>query len=338
MTFRRDPSVWVRTATITVLVIPLIAEARGPSSVREPASTWKPPRTSDGKPDLQGNWSNATITPLQRPPELANKAYFSQEEAAAYQRQRLETLDVDRPGGPRDLERSAYNSLFAEPGTVVKTLRTSLIIDPPDGQIPPFTEDARRRHERVRAASASHPADSPEDRWLTERCILFGGGGPPMLPEPYSSNYQIVQSSGYVAIRTELNHEIRIIPTDTRSHPQPQLRQWTGYSTGHWDGDTLVIETTNFKDNGQSRFGVSWLDGMTDPNLRIVERLTLTDAATILYQAFIDDPTVFITPWTIEIPFHRLRAPLFEYACHEGNHGLAFILSGARADETRVRQ
>ena len=159
-----------------------------------------------------------------------------------------------------------------------------------------------------------------------------------MLPEPYNSNYQILQGPGYVAILVEMNHEMRIIPLDDRPHPSPQLRQWTGHSRARWEGGTLVIETTNFKHNNQSRFGVAWLDGMTDQNLRVVERLTRIDNDTIVYQAVIDDPTVFTRPWTVEIPFNRRQEPLFEYACHEGNYGLEGILSGTRADELKAQK
>jgi hypothetical protein len=295
--------------------------------------------TPDGQPDLQGNWTTATLTPFQRPAQLAGKAFFSPEEAAAFERQRVQQNDVDRPEGPRDLARSAYNSVWFEWGTkVAKTRRTSLIVEPADGRIPALTPEARQAHERFLEHSALHPADGPEDRWLTERCVLFGAAGPPMLPEPYNSNYQILQGPGYVAILVEMNHEIRMIPLDDRPRPSPQLRQWTGYSRGHWEANTLIVETNNFKYNGQSRFGVAYLDGMSDANLRITERFTRTDPQTIIYRATIDDPTVFTTPWSVEVPFNKRREPLYEYACHEGNYGLDGILSGARAEERKQHQ
>ena len=226
---------------------------------------WTAPRTPDGQPDLQGNWSTATLTPLQRPADLAGKEFFTAAEAAAYERQRVIAGNVDREDGPRDLARSAYNDVWFERSkNIGRTLRTSLVVEPADGRIPPMTAEAQRRSDEFRAHQAVHPADGPEDRWLTERCILFGAAGPPMLPEPYNSNYQIIQGPGYVVILVEMNHEPRVIPIDNRPAPAPRLSQWTGISRGHWDGDTLVVESTNFRHNNQSRFGVGYLDGMTD--------------------------------------------------------------------------
>jgi hypothetical protein len=301
------------------------------------AQNWKPPRTLDGQPDLQGTWTNATLTPLQRPAELGSKEFFTEQEAAAFEKQRIEQGDVDRIEGARgesDLARRAYNSAWFDRGThVVKSRRTSLIVDPPDGRVPPFTPDAKARHDAVRAALALHPADGPEDRLLTERCILFGAAGPPMLPEPYNNNYQIVQSPGFVTILAEMNHDARIIPLDSKPHLGAGMPQWKGNSRGHWDGDTLVVETKDFKFNGQSRFGVAYLDGMSDGSLRVVERFTRAAPDTILYRAIVEDPTVYTKPWTVEISMTKRDDAIFEYACNEGNYGLAGILSGTRAEE-----
>jgi hypothetical protein len=164
---------------------------------------------------------------------------------------------------------------------------------------------------------------------------MFGASGPPMLPEPYNNNYQIVQSPGYVTILAEMNHEARIIPTDGRPHLRPEIAQWQGDSRGRWEGDTLVVESTGFKFNNQSRFGVSYLDGMTDQNLRVTERFTRISPDTITYRATIDDPTVYSKPWTVELSMTKRDDPIFEYACNEGNYGLAGILSGARAQEKK---
>jgi hypothetical protein len=301
------------------------------------AKNWKPPRTSDGQPDFQGIWTNATLTPLQRPVELADKQFFTEQEATAYEKQRIQQTDVDRidgERGPADLARRAYNSFWFDRGThVVKSRRTSLIVDPPDGKIPALTPEAQKRFENFRAQQAQHPSDGPQDRLLTERCILFGAEGPPMLPEPYNSNYRIVQGPGYVAILVEMNHEARIIPLDGRPHVSQNIVQWTGDSRGHWEQDTLVVETANFRFNDQSRFGVGYLTGMSDQNLRVVERFTRTDPDTIIYRAAITDPTVFTRPWSVEISMTRHAGPLFEYACNEGNYGMFGILSGARAEE-----
>jgi hypothetical protein len=289
-------------------------------------------RTPWGHPDLAGIWNNATLTPLQRPAELADKAFFTPDEAAAYVRQRIEQSNVDnRPLRPGDT--GAYNDTFFERGTgIVRSGRTSLVIDPPDGRIPAFTPDAQRKVDARSAWTAAHPADGPEDRWLTERCILFGATIP-MLPEPYNNNYLIVQTPDTVTILTEMNHDLRVIPLDGRPHVSEDVRQWIGDSRGRWEGDTLVVETTNFTFNDQSRFGVGFLNGLTDEHLRVVERFTRTDAETLTYQAAIEDPTVFARPWTVEMSMNRTDGPLYEVACHEGNYGMFNILSGHRAEE-----
>jgi hypothetical protein len=319
----------------------MLGNAAGQTPAPASAKNWTPPRTADGKPDLQGIWTNATLTPLQRPAELGTKEFFTNEEAAAFEKQRVAQNDVDRIEGQRgasDLARRAYNNVWFDRGTHgVKTRRTSLIVDPPDGRVPAMTAAAQKRYERIQAEDAAHPSDGPENRLLTERCILFGAAGPPMLPEPYNNNYQIVQSLGYVAILVEMNHQVRLIPTDGRPHSPPEILQWIGDSRGHWEGDTLVVDTIHFVFNDKSRFGVGYLNGMTDDNLHVVERFTRTDADTIMYRATIDDPTVYIKPWTVEISMTARKEPLYEYACNEGNYGMVGILAGARADERKGR-
>jgi hypothetical protein len=297
------------------------AGAQGP---RTPRTTW-------GDPDLQGFWSNATLTPLQRAAELGGKAFFTPEEAVAFDTQRLTQTNADRPLRPGEV--GAYNDAFFERGTHgVKTRRTSLVVDPPDGRLPALTPAAGELVAGRERDALRSPADGPEDRWLTERCILFGATLP-MLPEPYNNNYRIIQIPGYVVILVEMNHDARIIPLDGRPRLSGRVRQWTGDSRGRWDGDTLVVESANFKFNAQSRFGVGYLNGLSDDNLHVVERFTRTDANTLLYRATVDDPTVFTSPWTIEIPMEQATGPIFEVACHEGNRGMANILSGYRAEE-----
>jgi hypothetical protein len=242
---------------------------------------------------------------------------------------------VDRPEARRPGETGAYNQFWFDRGSnVVKTRRTSLIVDPANGRVPPMTANAQKLFEEYRTNNELHPADGPENRLLTERCILFGGAGPPMLPEPYNNNYQIVQGPGYVAIVAEMNHETRVIPLDGRPHLPSNMRQWIGDSRGKWEGNTLVVESTNFRFNDKSRFGVAYLNGMSDQNLRVTERFTRTDATTLTYQATIEDPTVYTRPWTVEIPMMKRSDFIFEFACHEGNYGLFGILSGARAQES----
>jgi hypothetical protein len=207
-----------------------------------------------------------------------------------------------------------------------------LIVDPPDGRIPPFTPAAQKRFDARQQDETLHPADRPADRWLTERCILFGATVP-MLPEPYNNNYRIVQSPGFVTILVEMNHDVRVIPVDGRPPLAAAVDQWIGSSRGRWEGDTLVVETTNFKFNEKSRFGVQYLGGLSDEHLRVVERFTRTDVNTIVYQARVEDATVFTRPWSIEIPMERTNESIFEVACHEGNYGMSNILSGHRAEE-----
>lgn len=293
-------------------------------------------RTPWGAPDIEGTWTNATLTPLQRPPELGSKEFFTAEEARQFQRSRIEQTNADRPLLPGQV--GAYNDAFFERGTsIVRSRRTSLVIDPPDGRIPALTPEAQKRVEARLAREKTNPADTPEDRWLTERCILFGATVP-MLPEPYNNNYRIIQSPGYVTILVEMNHDARVIPLDSRPHLAGTIQQWTGDSRGHWDGTTLVVETTNLKFNHQSRFGVGYLNGWSDDRLRVVERFTPSDGNTLTYRATVEDPTVFVRPWTVELSMDRTPGPLYEVACHEGNYGMSNILSGHRAEERQQRR
>ncbi len=293
------------------------------------------PRAADGHPDLQGIWTNATITPLERSAALAGKEFLTPEEAAAFEKQIARASDAaDRPEARRQGDPGSYNQAWMDRGThVVKTRRTSMVVDPPDGRVPPLTAEAQKVYDRNHTSFDGLPADNPEDRLLTERCILFGGAGPPMLPEPYNNNYQIVQTPDSVLILAELNHETRIIPVDGRPHLPQNIHQWTGDSRGHWEGDTLVVESSNFKFNQRSRFGVAYMNGMSDQNLRVTERFTRTDPDTIMYRATITDPTVYTKPWTVELSMAKRTDSLFEYACHEGNYGMLGILGGARAAE-----
>jgi hypothetical protein len=295
------------------------------------AQEWSVPRTPWGHPDLEGLWTNATLTPFQRPAELGTKAYYEADEVAAVEQERRAQTNADRPLPAGQV--GSYNDFFFERGSgIVASRRTSLIIDPPDGRIPALTAEAQSKVDARTQYAALHPADSAADRWLTERCILFGGAVP-LFPEPYNNNFKIVQTPDHVTILIELNHETRVIPLDGRPALPAEHQQWIGDSRGRWDGDTLLVETRNLKFNEQSRFGVNYLTGISDENLRVTERFTPSDADTIMYQATIEDPTIFTAPWTVEIPLRRAPGPIFEVACHEGNYGLGFILSGHRAEE-----
>ena len=316
----------IACVVVVILAIQAVSQVGAQDQVR---------RTPWGDPDLEGIWTNATLTPLQRPPELASKEFLTPEEAAQFQRSRIEQTNADRPLPPGQV--GAYNDVFFERGTsIVRSRRTSLVVDPPDGRIPALTPDAQKKVEARQKREAISPADGPEDRWLTERCILFGATVP-MLPEPYNNNYRIIQSPGFVTILVEMNHDARIIPLDGRAHLASGIQQWTGDSRGRWEGTTLVVETTNLKFNHQSRFGVGYLNGLSDERLRVVERFTIADANTLTYRATVEDPSVFVRPWTVEVSMARSAGPLFEVGCHEGNYGMFNILSGHRAEERHAR-
>jgi hypothetical protein len=297
----------------------------------QPAAKAAMPRTADGHPDLQGIWSFATITPLERPAELADKEFFaSDKEAADYEAEVQKRNNMDRRDGPaeQDVGR-AYNEFWYDRGTkIAKTRRTSLIIDPRDGKVPPLTPAARERQTERQAANRGHEFDGPENRPLAERCVIWNSTGPPMLPTAYNNNIQIVQASGYVAILVEMIHDMRIIPLDNRPHMPQNVRQLKGDSRGHWDGDTLVVETTNFTNRTAFR-GAS-------ENMKVTERFRRIDADTLLYQFTVEDPETFTKPWTAEIPITKSMGPVFEYACHEGNYAMSGGLAGARADEGKV--
>ncbi len=294
-------------------------------------------RTSWGDPDLQGRWSNATLTPLQRPAELADKAFFTPKEAAEYVQQRIAAGNADLSIGQAGSVGSYNDAWFDRGDNIVPTLRTSLIIEPANGKVPAFTPEAQRQHEQNLAYAQMHPADSPEDRFLTERCIVFGGGAAPIFPEPYDNNYYIVQTPDYVTIMAELNHEVRIIPIDGRPHFPDHVQQWTGDSRGHWEGDTLVVETTNQRTN-RHFYGVQMLNSVMSEDFRVIERFTRTGPDQIRYLATVDDPGVFTEPWTVEIFMHPQEGPIVEFACHEGNYGMRGILTATRAEEREAAE
>jgi hypothetical protein len=315
-------------------------------SVAKAVKTPQVPRAGDGHPDLSGIWTNVTITPLERPREMAGKEFFAESEVADYEKRTVQQRNRDQrnPDPVRDAA-NAYNDFWWDSGTkILKNRRTSIIVDPADGRIPALTAERqkqlaeKREAARLRCAQPGcqpensgilGPADGPEDRPLMERCISFGTAGPPMLPSAYNNNYQIVQSPGFVAINVEMPHDVRRIPTDGSPHPPAAIREWLGDSRGHWEGDTLVVETTNFSPAISMRG--------SDENLRVTERFTRVDADTLLYRFTVDDPTAFTKPWSGEIPMVKAPGPLYEYACHEGNSGLAGILSAARADEKKAQ-
>ena len=282
-----------------------------------------------GAHDLSGIWDTATITPMERPADLAGKAFFTSAEAEAYEKRLAVENDRDRRGKPgADDVARAYNEAWWDRGTkVVPSLRTSLIVDPPDGRIPPLTPAARAAAQK-RAAALQGSPNGPEDRGIQERCIVGVNVGPPIIPTVYNNNFQIFQSGDTLVVFSEMIHDYRVIPTDGGKHLTADIRLWMGDSRGHWEGNTLVVDTTNF--NGKTHFRGA------DENLHVVERFTRVKPDQILYQFHIDDSTAFERPWGGEFTFNKAKGLIYEYACHEGNYGLSGLLSAARAEEQKA--
>jgi hypothetical protein len=274
-------------------------------------------RTPDGQPDLQGVWATSTLTPLERSAEFAGKEFLTEQEAAEFEKRTLNEINSDRRDGGADADlRRNYNEFWRDRGTtVVDSRRTSIVIDPPDGKIPPFTPEARRRQ-------AGRGLNGPEDLALRIRCI---SRDLPLIPTPNNNFVQIVQGAGYVAMVYEMMHEFRLIPLDGRPHQDSKIRGYMGDSRGHWEGTTLVIDTTNFIGKGNF-YGA-------DENLHLTERFTRIKPDTMLYEFTVDDSTAFTRPWRGELSMRKTSEAVFEYACHEGNYSMTNILGGARAAE-----
>ena len=324
---------------VGVIVAAVSPSAQSPHSA---AHAWTTPRTPDGHPDLQGTWTTHTFTPLVRPARYAGQEFLTKQEAAELAS--LLTQDEVDPlaagiFGASDEERrkrivqndpTHYDNALWLATPDLKPLssnRTSLIYDPPDGTIPPVTPAARERAAARRAAAGF---DSYENRPFQERCIMWTHEGPPMLPPPYNDVLQIIQTPGYVGVMRELATAPRLIPTDGRSHVSETIRQWAGDSRGHWEGDTLVVDTTNFTHKTAFQGSSS--------ALHVVERFTRVSADRIRYQFTVDDPDTWTRPWSAEIPMVATNGQMFEYACHEGNYGMPDILRGARFAEKEAAQ
>jgi hypothetical protein len=294
------------------------------------STTWIPPRTPDGQPDLQGFWSNVSITPLERPAEFAGREFLTDQELADSEKKAQEPRSVESLGGTIAHYDFVQFGLDLTQSKHALNRRTSLIVDPPDGRIPPLIPEAQKRAaERAEKRKRQGLYDGPETRTLSERCI-FMAEGPPMLPEAYNSNLQIQQGPGYVAILQEEIHDARIIPLDGRPHVGPKIRQFMGDSRGRWEGDSLVVDTTNFTDRTD-------FEGSSE-NLHVIERFKLLDPDTILYEFTVEDPHTWARSWTAQLPITRIPGPIYEFACHEGNYGLANTLKGAREQERAAEE
>ena len=321
-------------AVVLLVTIPVAGQAPSSTAKAAPAAKkWTPARTPDGQPDLQGYWTNATYTPLQRPNNIT-KDFYSKEEAAQIEKQAAEReSEQTEPGTIADVHYDFTQfGLDRNQSTHASTVRTSMIVDPSDGRLPPVTADGQKRQadraaERRRMGATT---DDVRNMPVGTRCIIMAGSGPPMMPTAYNSNYQIVQAPGYVMILTEMIHDVRIIPLDSRPQLPQNVRQWIGSSRGRWEGDTLVVETANF--NGKNPFQNSSED------MRVTERFTRLDADTIDYKFTVEDEKTWARPWTASLSLRKAVGPIFEHACHEGNYGVANTLAGARAEDKRAAE
>ncbi len=313
-----------------LLIAPLLAL----TLAAQTASKKPIPRTADGHPDFQGVWTNATLTPMERPASFAGKLNLTEAEAKAFENHAQEELTSGDGKSDSDFHRRAgsgetggYNALFIDRGSELARVdgvkRSSLVIDPRDGRVPPLTPEARQRLQSMRRGAS---LASAKNRPLSERCLMsFGSSsGPPMLPVLYNNNYQIVQTGDRVMILVEMVHDARIIRMNAEHDPE-NIRKWLGDSVGHWEGDTLVVDTVHFNDAINFRG--------SSKNLHVIEKFTRADANTMLYRATLDDPTTWTKSWTIEYPFTATKGPVFEYACHEGNYSIVDVLGGARKEE-----
>lgn len=331
MTPRIWPVVLASAIGVGVCVAPVDAQttsAEGAARAADARAEWVAPRTPDGHPDLQGVWDYRTATPLERPPQFKDKPFLTDADVAEYERRAATRPDGRPPDDPRT-DPSVQSPDWLDYGKrVVRTRRSSLVVDPPDGRIPPLTAEAQARAAARRDARRNvGPADDPEVRSTWERCITRGLPEG-VLPAGYNNNIQIMQTSHYVVLLMEMIHDARIVPLDGRPHLPKGTGQWMGDSRGRWEGDTLVVETTNFAERANFR-------GSTD-KLHLIERFTRTSPTSINYRFTVDDPTTWTAPWTVEVPLELSDGEVYEYACHEGNHGLRNILSQARSNEQRA--
>jgi hypothetical protein len=328
-------------ASVNVLIVPIAGAllmttpvagqrpAAGSKASGTVSKAYTPPRTPDGQPDLQGFWNFQTLTPLERPREFGNKEFLTVEEATEFEAKTVQenTEDV----APRSGDTGTYNQFWFDYGTkVVPSRRTSLIIDPRDGRMPALTSRAQQKRAAAIAYEKAHPSDTWVDRGPNERCLARPM---PRMTSSYKHGIQVLQVPGYVVLHYEYLHDTRIIPLDGRPHLDRSIQQWNGDSRGHWEGNTLVIDSTNFSD--QQEVLVRGTPGLDQGSLHLTERITRVAPDLLNYQATFDDPATWTKPWTLESPWHPDSSLHFEDACHEGNHSIVGILAGARAVEEK---
>ena len=341
----RRHATWACAIVIVAAVMPTHGQSRPKATAGSPA-TWKASRMPDGQPDFQGTWANNTVTPFLRPAALADKPLLTDAELDVLKERAARLFAGDGDLAPGD---ELFDALLANPKTFVSPrpvgdynqswmmeplafeYRTSQVVDPSNGRLPALTLEGQRKQAAVDAHRRDHPADGPEDRVPQERCITLGALKVGFVQTRVNSYYEIVQTPRYVLIHNEMMHEARIIPIDGRPHAPSSIRSWMGDSVGHWDGDTFVIDTTNF--HPQSVFRPTAAIAISAEHFHVVERLHQLDPNTMEYQVTVTDPTTWTTPFTVLTTWQRSDAQIFEYACHEANYGMEGILRGARAQE-----
>ncbi len=326
----------MRSRFVTLLGVIALALLVLPVETSAQDDGWTLPRTADGHPDLQGVWANNNATPLERPEEWAGKDTLTDEELAALQVAAIEAVDdgdalfgdqlvlaaiEQTKAGSYDPTTGNYNQFWIADRDFSN--RTSLVVNPPDGRIPAMTSSGQARAKMLRDHRRLHPADTYTDRPLSERCVTYGH---PRLGAGYNSYYQLFQSKDHVVVYMEMNHDARVIPIDGTPTLNDDVRLWHGDSRGYWDGDTLVVTTTNYASHATFR-------GITSNNMTVTERFTRAGPQTLNYEVTIDDPTTYTKPWTVMIPLMGTTDAVYEYACHEGNIGMDGILAGHRAEE-----
>ena len=317
-------------AGAVALILGALAQSKG-----EPGS-WQAPRTVSGHPDLQGHWTNDTYTPLERPAELGDKAAFTADEAAAFFKSKVDELNAQADD---DIH---YDDAIwqAENYDKVASIRTSLISEPPNGRLPALSAHGEARLPAQRATQRAVSADSAASRSLGERCISWGNVGPPMMPPTYNANLQILQTNDLVVIRHEMMHDVRMVYLDGREHPPSNVQWMAGHSVGRFEGDTLVVDTTNFTPltNFRGSPQNTRQDIFASEHMHVVERFTRTGEDSVHYSFTVEDPETWVQPWSGEMDIRRTEGPIYEYACHEGNLGLANILRAARVAEAQAKR
>jgi hypothetical protein len=322
---------------VAVAFVPVRSGAQQTSRPKDGAAPWKQLKTSWGDPDIQGIWNNVTLTPMERPAEFKDKATLTPQEAADYER-RVANRQADNESTPVQEQsrgsRVGYSpTVWFETGHKLTDYRTSMLLKPEGGYLPPLTPEAQKINAALAERRKTSPADIPEDLGTYTRCITRGLPGG-MMPGFYNHNYEIVQAQGYIAIMVEMIHDLRIIPMGDRPHAPAAVKQWLGDSRGRWDGNSLVVETTNLR-NVEGRSAGGW--GTTERG-KVIERFTRLGPDTMDYQVTVDDPGWYTAPWTASLPMTKVKGPIYEYACHEGNYALPGILAGARREERLAAQ